>query len=294
MEFVVDQGHISRFVVGRSGPEHGLPAAIMRKIYKPQMQLSTLNQKFISMRSVSVATFGWKGSEASPSNKGFTLMEILVAVVIFAILMTTVVSSFKAFVMSSDHIQTAIARDGALSIPLKIISRDLTFAHFSLSPAYVKPDTRSMPDPFRLVGDKDNVGGKDFFRLRFVSQGLLTIHGEGGHQRPVQIIYYVRANENGGFDLCRSESLPPWEDGVQNSCDPILIKDVSSFELAFLNGENERFTHWDSDGEAFDHATPRAIDVIIGYHAGKARDNSLAGDVIMTSIALPVYRDALE
>jgi len=29
----------------------------------------TPNQKFISMRSVSVATFGWKASAASPSNK---------------------------------------------------------------------------------------------------------------------------------------------------------------------------------------------------------------------------------
>lgn len=228
------------------------------------------------------------------ANKGFTLMEILVAVVIFSLLMTTIFSSFKAFVMSSDHIQTAISRDETMGPPLKIISRDLMLVHFSLPPAYVKPDTRSTPDPFRLVGSQDNVGGEEFSRLRFVSQGLLTVHGNDGHQFPVQIIYHVRANENDGFDLCRSESLPPWEDGVENGCDPILIRDISSFELTFFNGENETFTQWDSDTESFDHATPHAIGVMIRIKDANAQDDTMSSDSIMTSIVLPVRRDALE
>ena len=227
------------------------------------------------------------------ANRGFTLMEILVAVVIFAILMTTVFSSFNSFVISSDHIQTAISRDEKMGPPLKIISRDLMRVHFSLPPAYVKPDTRSTPDPFRMVGSLDNVGGEKFFRMRFVSQGLLTVHGDG-HQCLVQIIYYVRANENDGFDLCRSESLPPWEDGVENGCDPILIRDISSFRLTFFNGENEIFTQWDSDAESFDHATPHAIGVMIQTKDADGGKNTMSGDSIMTSIILPVRRDALE
>lgn len=227
------------------------------------------------------------------ANKGFTLIEILVAVVIFSILMTTIFSSFKAFVMSSDHIQTAISRDETMGPPLKIISRDLMIAHCSLPPAYVKPDTRSTPDPFRLLGSQENVGGEEFSRVRFVSRGLLTVQGDE-HERLVQIIYYVRANDNGGFDLCRSESLPPWEDGVENDCDPLLIRDISAFELSFFNGENEMFTQWDSDAEAFDHATPHAIGVIIRSKDANAQDDTLAGDAIMTSIILPVQRDALE
>ena len=227
------------------------------------------------------------------TNKGFTLIEILVAVVIFSVLMTTIFSSFKAFVMSSDHIQTAISRDETMGPPLKIISRDLMMAHFSLLPAYVKPDTRSIPDPFRMVGTQDNVGGEAFSRVRFVSRGLLTVQGDE-HQRLVQILYYVRANEDGRFDLCRSESLPPWEDGVENDCDPLLIRDISAFDLSFFNGENEMFTQWDSDAEAFDHATPHAIGVMIRSQNANAQDDTLAGDAIMTSILLPVQRDALE
>ena len=227
------------------------------------------------------------------ANKGFTLIEILVAVVIFSILMTTIFSSFKAFVMSSEHIQTAISRDETMGPPLKIISRDLMMVHFSLPPAYVKPDTRSTPDPFRLLGTQDNVGGEEFSRVWFVSRGLLTVQGDK-HQRLVQIIYYVRANEDGGFDLCRSEALPPWEDGVENDCDPLLIRDISAFDLSFFNGENEMFTQWDSDAEAFDHATPDAIGVMIRSKDANAQDDTLTGDTIMTSIILPVRRDALE
>jgi len=230
-------------------------------------------------------------------NKGFTLMEILVAVVIFSILMMTIFSSFKAFVISSDHIQSAISQDETMEPPLEIISRDLMFIHVSLPPAYVKPDTRSTLDPFRLVGSQDNVGGKEFSRLRFVSRGLLTVHRNGGHQRLVQIIYYVRANDNGGVDLCRSESLPPWADGVENGCDPILIRDISSFELTFFNGENQTYNQWNSDTEFYDYATPRAIGVMIRTKDVNVQDDTMTGyatDSIMTSIVLPVRRDALK
>ncbi len=224
---------------------------------------------------------------------GFTLMEILVAVVIFSILMTTVFSSFKAFVMSSEHIRTAISRDETMGPPIKVISRDLQFMHLCLPPAYIKPDTRSTPDTFRVVGDTDTVSGGTFSRLRFISRGLLTAHG-GEHHGLVQIIYYVRFNDTGGGDLCRSETLSPWEDGVENDCDPVLVRNVTTFELTYFDGDNETFTHWDSDAEAFDHATPHAMGVMIRFKDPHAPDDTPAIDVIKTSIFLPVRRDALE
>jgi hypothetical protein len=73
-----------------------------------------------------------------------------------------------------------------------------------------------------------------------------------------------------------------------------LIRDISSFELSFFNGENEMFTQWDSDAEGFDHATPDAIGVMIRSKDANAQNDTLAGDAIMTSIVLPVRRDALE
>jgi len=54
------------------------------------------------------------------------------------------------------------------------------------------------------------------------------------------------------------------------------------------------FTQWDSDAETFDHATPHAIGVIIRPQDANAKDDTLTGDTIMTSIILPVRRDALE
>lgn len=220
-------------------------------------------------------------------------MEILVAVVIFAILMTTVLSSFKAFVLSSDHIRTAIARDEAMSSPLEILSRDFMCIHLSLPPSYIKPDTRSDPDPFRLVGDTDSVGGETFSRVRFVSHGLLTARRKG-HDQLVQIIYYARSNDMGGVDLCRSETQAPWTDGDENACDPVLVKNIVAFELTFFDGDGESFTHWDSDAEAFDHATPFSMGVTIRFKNSNDRDDTGPGEAIMTSIFLPIKRQPLE
>ncbi len=220
-------------------------------------------------------------------------MEILVAVVIFAILMTTVLSSFKAFVMSSGHIRTAIARDEAMGPPLGVLSRDLMCIHLSLPPSYIKSDTRSNPDPFRLVGNTETVGGETFSRLRFVSQGLLTARGKG-HDQLVQIIYYVRSNDTGGVDLCRSETVAPWADDGQKDCDPVLVRDISAFELTFFDGDEETFTHWDSDAEAFDQATPSSITVMIRVKDPHDREQIFTGDTFMTSILLPIRRKPLE
>ena len=229
----------------------------------------------------------------SLKNQGFTLMEILVAVLIFAVLMVTVLSSFKAFVLSSDHIRTAISQDEIMGPPMDVLSRDLLSIHLSLPPAYTRPDTRSVPDPFRVVGDSDSVGGEVFSRLRFVSRGLLTAHG-GEHHGLAQVIYYVRSNDTGGGDLCRSETLFPWEDGVENSCDPVLVKDIIIFELSYFDGDNDTFTLWDSDADAFDYATPRAVGVKIGFKIPRAPDDAPSTNILTTSIFLPVRRDALE
>jgi len=220
-------------------------------------------------------------------------MEILVAVVIFAILMTTVLSSFKAFVMSSDHIRTAISRDEAMGPPVEILSRDFMCIHLSLPPSYIKPDTRSGPDPFRLLGDTETVGGETFSRVRFVSQGLLTARGKG-YDQLVQIIYYARSNDTGGVDLCRSETVAPWTDDAKKDCDPVLIRDITAFELTFFNGDGERFTHWDSDAEAFDQATPSSMGVMMRFKDPHDREDVLTGDALMTSIFLPIQRKALE
>ncbi|GAB6142904.1 hypothetical protein JCM12294_03410 [Desulfocicer niacini] len=228
------------------------------------------------------------------AQRGFTLMEILVAVVIFAILMTTVLSSFKAFVMSSDHIRTAISRDEAMGPPLGILSRDLMYLHLSLPPSYIKPDTRSNPDPFRLVGDSKTVGGETFSRVRFVSRGLLTARGKEQDQL-VQVIYYARSNDTGGVDLCRSENVFPWTEDAENDCDPVLVRDINAFELTFFDSDGETFIHWDSDAEAFDRATPSSMKVLIRFKGPHVREeDSQTGETLMTSILLPIRRKPLE
>jgi hypothetical protein len=137
------------------------------------------------------------------------------------------------------------------------------------------------------------VGGETFSRLRFVSRGLLTAHGKGDDQL-VQVIYYARSNDTGGVDLCRSETVAPWTDDAQKECDPVLVRDITAFELTFFDSDEETFTHWDSDAEAFDQATPSSMGVMMRFKDPHDREDVLTGDALMTSIFLPIQRKALE
>jgi len=57
--------------------------------------------------------------------KGFTLLEILVAVLIFAIVIATLFSSFKAFIISSEGVKEDLLRTEKIATVYKRISLDL-------------------------------------------------------------------------------------------------------------------------------------------------------------------------
>ena len=226
-------------------------------------------------------------------SSGFTLMEILVAVVIFSILMLTIFTSFQAFVAASRHIEAAVSGDEALGPSLAVITRDLSAIHVSLPPRYARPDTRSALDPFQVVGEESPSGGDRFSRLRFVTRGLLTALGKGATQM-VQVIYYVRADDRGHMNLYRSETLPPWEAQAEKSCDPVVVRDIAAFEVTFRNGDDDIFSHWDSDAAAFDWATPRAVGIFIQLRAdassGASAMETASGSTVATTVVLPVFR----
>ena len=118
---------------------------------------------------------------------GFTLLEILIAIFIFAIIITTVFASYRMVFSNTDTINKDITSYEMARNCLNRMIMDLQSVHVSLPPGYMAPDFDDPPDPFRIVGEATNIKGSDFPWLRFTSLAHLPL----GKSRPSGIVEIV-------------------------------------------------------------------------------------------------------
>lgn len=214
---------------------------------------------------------------------GFTLVEILLAIFIFAIIVTTIFGSFNSIFTNS----RAIAEDlTSLEMAKNCLNRmivDLESLHVYLPPEYSSPDFDDPPDPYRIVGDEVIAGRASFSRLRFTSFAHLPLGKKTG-AGIAEIIYYVQATDDNDFVLKRSDSLYPYKQFEEKRSDPALCENVRSLEFEYIDIEGDKFESWDSDSKEFGYATPVAINIKL-----ELGDDSYS-TLFETMMTLPVIR----
>lgn len=218
-----------------------------------------------------------------PAN-GFTLLEILIAISIFAVVVTTVFGSFNFVFGNVEAIENGMteyetARDG-----LHRMMADLRSLYVSQPPAYDIPENTVQQDPFRVVGEIDAVGNSEFSRLRFASLSHLPL-GREWRQGIAEIIYYVEAQPDDSVTLKRSDRLDFNEPLPEERNDPILCENVRALKFTYLDAEGDERERWNSDSEEYEYATPRAIRIQLAVGSG------LQPNEFEVLIALPLYRD---
>lgn len=108
-------------------------------------------------------------SSIQQSSAGFTLLEILIAIFIFAIIVTTIFGSYRSVFSDTDAINKDMTAYAMARNCLNRMIIDLQSVHLHLPPDYAPPDFDDPPDPFRIVGETSDIKGSGFPRLRFAS-----------------------------------------------------------------------------------------------------------------------------
>ena len=217
-------------------------------------------------------------------NRGFTLIEILIAIFIFAIIITTIFVSYSAILSGNE---TADQGTAAYEMAKNCLNRmiiDLESIHVSLPPGYSQPDLGEPPELYRIVGDIFDIQGVAFPRLRFTSLAHLSF-GEKIKKGIAEIVYYVQAADDGHYVLKRADNLYPYPEFEERARDPILCKDLKSLEFKYYDQEGTSHDLWDSDIEDFGYSTPKAIGIKIEL----AEDSSSLS--FETIVVLPANRE---
>ena len=244
--------------------------------------------------------------ESRGRTAGFTLIEILISISIFAVLATMVYSSLNAVLSRNEAIKEAGNVHDMAKNALNRMTMDLTAMFVEQYPEYQVPGINDPPDPYRVLGEEDYVGGNLASRLTFVSTEHLGISSDivSGLGR---IVYYVEApgdrpgnrfadrhgdRDERGLLLIRSDRPFPYDidpDAPINSAeDPILCEGIESFSLTFVDENGQIHREWNSDSETYRFATPRAVII----HMKVASKNGTHD--FTTRVDIPVYRERLE
>lgn len=235
---------------------------------------------------------GGAGAGRAAPDRGFTLLEILVAISIFAVLMTTLYASFNAVTNRNQAIEEGRGLYEMARSCLERIRTDLSAIYVELPPLYTPPDFDDPADPYRFVGQEEIVGAESFSRLRFASQAHLPMGGET-ETGIAEIVYYVEPVDrfDSAYVLRRSDTAYPYdmeEFAMDEATDPIVCKGVESFQLSFIDQEGEARTDWDSEEGILEYATPRAVKIEITV------SDEASSHAFSTTVPLPVYRKPLE
>ena len=226
------------------------------------------------------------------NNTGFTLMEILIAMFIFAIVMTTIFGTFNGVISRTEAIKNGMGGFEMARTCLNRISSDLNAIYIEQKPLYHPPDFDDPPDPYRVFGKETFAGNKNFTQLRFASTEHLSMT-KSIENGIAEIVYYVveQGYPESEFVLKRSDVLYPNDEDYEfeeKESDPVLCEDIEEFTVIFFDNEENEYEKWDSDSDFLKYATPYALKIKLKI---KSNDGSYFFD---TKIALPVFREASE
>ena len=216
----------------------------------------------------------------NPINRnGFTLFEILIAMFIFAVVLTTIFTSYTGTfrIIEDAESQAEIYEMGR--IVLERMQEDLESVHFQ--------DAGSIgSDKSQFLGENKEIKGNDADELRFLSRAHLSFSEEDESPGIAEIHYYVAEDEHSvGLVLYRSDTPALAKSPEEGTGGLVLCDGLFSVNITYYNDDGEINENWDSSMEAFNKRLPARVAVLLAF---KDEKNPEKLRKFMTCVALPM------
>jgi type II secretory pathway pseudopilin PulG len=223
------------------------------------------------------------------NNKGFTIVEILLAFFIFSILLVTIYASYAGSFNTINLTEARMEIYRKAAISLDRISEDLQASYISNLPA----DSFGEPVEYtRFMGEDNDIDGREADSLSFFAR-IDPLFTDESTAATGQLIVYdvIEGEEEDGLVLLRSE-YPEFADEVDDREGMVLCDGLQSVAFTYFNSDAESMEGWDSDSEEQNGSLPSMVSVSLEF---LNRDNPDAPLKFMTNVSLPMqYRPAEE
>jgi len=220
---------------------------------------------------------------------GFTLAEILIAIFIFAVVITIIYTSYTGTfrVVGETESQAEIYRMARIAMERMVEDLESTYVPKREGNAQSEEDPMQS---FQFVGKDQEIEGRYADTLRFISRAYLNLSGDDEDTGKTEIGYYVKENEQGeDFVLYRSDR-PMFEEGFlleEDSDGLVLCEGLASVNFTYYEVSGEPLETWDSTSEEHKDTIPRMVSILLEFVNPLNSETPLR---FMTSVSLPIER----
>jgi len=241
-------------------------------MYYCRLNLENINRKISSCTVKSVCI----------TEKGFTLLEVLLAFFIFSILFITIYTSYSGSFKTINMTENRMELYRKAAIVLVRISEDIQSSYISVLP----PNSFGQPAGYtQFLGEDTDINGRNADSLSFFSR-IPPLFSEEDETASGQLISYsvIQGSEEDELVLLRSEN-PEFIDESEDREGLTLSDGLQAINFTYFDNDGEPHESWDSNSEDFGKRLPGMVSITLEF---LNYENPEAPLKVMTSVALPV------
>lgn len=218
-------------------------------------------------------------------DKGFTLLEIVIAIFIFALIVSTVLGVYRGTFAIMDETETQEDTYQTARIALERITSDLACAY--LTEAGRSPRTDPLDSEEVLFhGEAKETGGLPCGELRFLSLAHLDFSEQRPLAEPAEITYYGATDqEKGLLHLYRSDTSLSREKPESGTGGVILCKGLSSIQFTYYDANGQSHEDWNSSDGPFKGKLPARVAIRMEFPNPRDMKSPYR---FMTGVAIPM------
>ncbi|MGD9158759.1 MAG: type II secretion system protein [Desulfobacteraceae bacterium] len=212
---------------------------------------------------------------------GFTLLEIIVALAIFAVIFSLIFRAYTGTYRNIDIAETqAEIYEMARTTLIRIVE--------DLESTYIPKDSN---DPQENENKESFVGQKDFIedrradRLRFFSKSHIDISESPVEGGDAKIVYYPLEKEDESISLYRSDTPGNLEWPEENTKGWIICEGLYSISFTYTDKNGNTHNDWNESVTNSNNKLPSIINIKLEF---TDRDNPETPLTFTTAVAMPL------
>jgi general secretion pathway protein J len=219
--------------------------------------------------------------------RGFTLLELLVAISILAMVSVLIYGAFSAMRRTKEGLERIQDRYREGRIAMQRVTRELSSAYLTL---HLPLDQSLIVVNTAFIGTRGNPADRVDFNA-FAN----TRRDRNAHESDqAEISYYGSSNPDaGGTDLVRRVSTRPDHEPGKGGRVEVLATDIDLFELEYLDPQTGLWTEtWDSTQTVGQpNRLPYQVRITLVLNSGRKTESGGRGRIrLMSTIQLPIQQ----
>lgn len=218
---------------------------------------------------------------------GFTLFEILIAMFIFAVVLSTIYASYTGTfrIVGVAESQSEIYHMARIALERIIEDLESVYISDNKSPNKTKEDSYNY---LLFIGEDKDLEGRPADSLSFISTANIGLGGQGQSPGAEKILYYVEKDSEGDYLVLYRRGIPIFEKGLDFAGEKeglVLCEKLVSVNFTYHKTKDEESEDWDSSLDDFKDKIPNRVSISLEFVNSA---NPEAPIKFFTSVLLPL------